>query len=133
MIHGRHRWWIWTIIILGFLSFLTGCNYRRGWVEVTYSDRLRATYSLFNGQNGATVGLAAGESVSLTYDLEISKGSITLQVIDPDRKVIWEEDFCEDGTGSTSIPAALEGKYQFVVLGEKTRGSFDLHWEITEK
>jgi hypothetical protein len=131
MAHSRPHWRIWTIAVLILLSILTSCNYRQGWVEVTYSDRMLATYSLFDGQSRTTVGLAAGEMMALEYDLEITKGSLSLQIVDPDRVVVWEDSFSESSTGSTSITAEIEGRYHLVVIGDSTKGGFDLRWEIT--
>ena len=132
MTHSRSPWRIRFIILFGLLAVLTGCNYRQGWVEVTYSDRTQATYTLFNGQKEQVINLEAGEGLTLAYDLAIAKGSLTLQIVDPDRTVVWEGSFTETSTGDTSFTVANEGVYRLVISGNRTRGSFDLHWEITE-
>ena len=130
MMHSRFYKRIWLVVVLGFLLVLTACNFRQGWVEVTLSDRIRATYSLFDGQNGTNVELASGEVLTLEYDIEITKGDLTLQIINPDKVVIWEESFNENAAGNTSITAEIEGVFQLVEIGEMTGGGFDLHWEI---
>ncbi len=130
MAYSRTSWRFRFVVMVGLLAALTACNYRQGWVEVTYSDRMRATYTLFDGKSGTTVDLAAGEMLTLVYDLEITKGSVSLQIADPDRRVVWEDSFNENSTGRTSVTAENEGLYQLVVIGDSTRGGFDLHWEI---
>ena len=130
MMHSRTPWRIRSVAILGLLAVLSACNYHQGWVEVTYSDRMRASYTLFDGQSGTAVDLAAGETMSLAYDLEITKGSLSLQIVDPDRMVVWEDSFSESSVGSASVTADNGGSYRLVIIGKSSRGGFDLHWEI---
>ena len=130
MVYSRRSWRIRCVVLVGLLTVLTACNYRQGWVEVTYSDSMRATYALFDGQSGMAVDLAAGEMMTLAYDLEIIKGSLSLQIVDPDRTVVWEASFSESSAGSASVIVENEGSYRLVVIGNSTKGGFDLHWEI---
>jgi hypothetical protein len=133
MVYSRRSWRIQFVVMVGLLAVLTACNYRQGRVEVTYSDRMRATYALFDGQSGMAVDLAAGEMMTLAYDLEIITGSLSMQIVDPDRTVVWEDSFNESSTGSASVTAVIEGSYRLVVKGDSTKGGFDLHWEIADK
>lgn len=132
MRRSQQRWIIFTIVVLFSLSMLSACNYRRGWVEVMYTDRMRATYDLLDGQHGTTVTLAAEEVMTLEYDLEVTKGSLSLQVVAPDKDMIWEGNFHNSSTGSISVSAPIEGRYRLLIIGDETSGSFDLHWEIND-
>ena len=129
----RNNWWILPFIIISLLVILTGCNYRQGWVEMTYANRMRATYSLFDGQHGTAIGLIAADgTMTLTYDLEITKGNLSLQILNPGREVVWEDTFSESTKGSTSFTAEIDGRYRINVVGGETAGGFDLHWEIVQ-
>ncbi len=80
MMWFRRPWRIRSVAILGLLAVLSACNYRLGWVKVTSSDRMRASDALFDGQSGTAIDLAAGEKMSPAYNLEITKGSLSLQM-----------------------------------------------------
>lgn len=102
-------------------------------MEVTYSDRMWALYTLFDEQSGIAVDLAAGEKMPLAYNLEITKESLSLQIVDPDRTAVWEDTFTVSSVGSASVTAENDGSYRLVVIGDSTGGGFDLHWEIVDK
>ena len=123
--------WFWVLLVLIILLLLASCNYRQGWVEVTYRDRIQATYAFFDGQHGTSVEVPAGDRLMFAYDLEVFKGRLSLQIHDPERRVVWEAEFTENSSGSFSFTAKTGGLYRLIVLGEETGGGFDLNWEIT--
>lgn len=131
MTRSQHRGWVWILIVLIILLLLASCNFRQGWVEVSYRDRIQATYAFFDGQHGTSVEVPSGDRLMVEYDLDVSKGRLSLKILDPERRVVWEAEFTENSSGSFSFTTETGGLYRLIVIGEESGGGFDLNWEIT--
>lgn len=117
------------LLILVLSLALTSCTRKVGWVGINYGGKMKASYSLFDGPQTSTVPLEAGEQVSLSYEVVVDSGSLTLTLSDPDREVIWQEVFESDGSGVFSFGAELDGRYTLTTDGQETEGGFDIIWE----
>jgi hypothetical protein len=87
-------------------------------------------YRTFNGLAREKTNATAGETITVDYKLHATKGSLAAEVVDPVGNVVWSVTAPQnqDRTGTQLIPVSTTGKYQVVVLGLDTGGSFDLTW-----
>ena len=116
------------IFIIAMLS-LTACSRTQvGWVATNIGDTFEASYQRFDGQEVETYQLESGESFSLSYEIEVDKGSLTLELVDPEDQLVWEESFSEDAEDVFEFTPETSGRYRLLVIGDDTQGSFELNW-----
>lgn len=121
------------ILLLLLLSLaLTACVRQVGWVGINYGNKMKASYRLFDGPQTSSVLLAAGEQVTITYDVVVEAGSLTLTLTGPEREIIWQEGFESNGSGIFVFEAGQDGRYALTTTGQKTQGSFDIVWGSEE-
>lgn len=112
---------------------LTSCSKTQtGWVATNIGENFQASYQRFDGREVETFQLDSGETFSLTFDIVVDEGSLTLTMIDPEDNQVWEETFSEDAQNSFEFTPETDGRYRLHIIGDETQGSFDLNWNITE-
>lgn len=112
---------------------LTSCSTTKiGWVEMNYGNDFEASYQLFDGEERERIQLDAGDTISLSYELNVEDGALTIQFVDPDGDTVWEETFLEDEENVFDFTAEASGRYSLVVAGDTAEGSFDLTWDVSE-
>jgi hypothetical protein len=120
------------ILFTVLASFLmTSCasrSIRIGWLEHDASNRKQASYRKFTGKERATIRASAGETLHLSWDVTVEKGSLTFRLLDPQKDSLWVESYLEDTQGSVTLPLPQKGIYTLWIQGGETRGSFDLTW-----
>ena len=116
-----------TLILL---VFFTACTIKVGWVSKNIANRFSASYYLFEGKQVDRIRLKPAESLTLDYDIEVEKGSLSLQIINPQGEIIWTVKFLEDAESQLVFIAETGGLYKVIVLGENAKGSFKLDWVI---
>ncbi len=87
-------------------------------------------YGTFNGLARERTEVTAGQSIALDYTLHATKGSLAAEVVDPDGNIVWNLSVPQnqDRNGTATIPVTTTGKYQVVLIGLSTGGSFDVSW-----
>lgn len=103
---------------------------RLGWLESNLSGHFSASYVTFTGRESRWVQANAGETLALTYDVEVTKGTLAIKVEAPDDRVLWDGSFSEDVQGSVELALEQDGRHSIVVDGDSTGGSFRLSWEL---
>jgi hypothetical protein len=120
------------ILVLGSL-LLAACGQSKlqvGWVGTSTANQFSYRYETFTGTERKSIRLTAGETLPLTYAVEVDKGALTLAVQNPDGETLWEETFEEaDGGETIELSAEQTGTYTLLVQGENTGGSFDVTWD----
>lgn len=117
-----------AVVLISTLGVTACSNTQVGWVATNLGDTFKASYQRFDGQEVETYQLEAGESFSLSYDIDVEEGSLTLEFIDPEGNPVWEKTFSEDAKSTFEFSAENSGRYQLRVIGDDTRGSFELTW-----
>lgn len=120
-----------SIILLAVL--LSACEADRiatGMRETKLPGQWQATYTTFSGTEVDTFRADAGQTLVLEYETEVEKGSLTIQVENPDDEVLWDAAFDEGGADSVRVALNQDGRHAIVLVGEDTGGSWDLEWEI---
>jgi len=121
------------ILLLLPLLFLSSCSRTQiAWVEMNFGNDFEASYQLFDGEERERIQVDAGDTFSLSYDVTVDDGALTLQIEDPDGNTVWEETFLDDDEGVYEFTPESSGRINLIVLGDNTEGSFDLSWEISE-
>jgi hypothetical protein len=121
------------LLLLLPVFLLTSCSSTKiGWVEMNYGNDFEASYQLFDGEERERIQLDAGDTFSLSYEVGVDDGALTIQFVDPDGNAIWEETFLEDEENVFDFTAKASGRYSLVVAGDKAEGSFDLSWDVGE-
>lgn len=115
------------------LFLLTSCSTTKiGWVEMNYGNDFEASYQLFDGEERERIQLDAGDTFSLSYEVDVEDGALTIQFIDPDGDAVWEETFLESEENVFDFTAEASGRYSLIVAGDNAEGSFDFSWDISE-
>lgn len=120
-----------SIILLAGL--LTACEADRvaiGMRETNLPGEWQATYTTFSGTEVDTFRADAGQTLVLQYETDVEKGSLTIQVENPDDEVLWDAAFDEGDADAVTVDLNQDGRYAIVLTGEDTGGSWDLEWEI---
>ena len=121
------------ILLLLPLLFLSSCSRTQiAWVEMNFGNDFEASYQLFDGEERERIQVDAGDTFSLSYDVTVDDGALTLQIEDPDGNTVWEETFLDDDEGVYEFTSDSSGRINLIVVGDNTEGSFDLSWEISE-
>ena len=109
--------------------FLSSCSRTQvGWVATNLGNTFEASYRRFDGQEVETYQLESGKSFSLSYDIEVNEGSLTLELVNPEDEPVWEESFSENAEDVFEFTPETTGRYRLRVIGDDTRGSFELTW-----
>ena len=109
--------------------FLSSCSRTQvGWVATNLDNTFEASYRRFDGQEVETYQLESGKSFSLSYDIEVNEGSLTLELVSPEDEPVWEESFSENAEDVFEFTPETTGRYRLRVIGDDTRGSFELTW-----
>jgi len=118
------------ISTLILLVSLTACTIKVGWVSINFGNRFSASYQHFNGKQVDRIRMKPGETLTLNYEIEVDKGALSLQIINPQGDLIWKEKFLKNAESQFVFTAETGGVYKVIVLGEQTGGSFKLDWVI---
>lgn len=122
-----------VLLLLLPVFLLTSCSRTQiGWVEMNYGNDFEASYQLFDGEERERILIDAGDTFSLSYEVTVNDGALTLQFVDSDGNTLWEETFLEDSEDVFSFTPEASGRYSLIVAGDNTEGSFDLSWDISE-
>jgi hypothetical protein len=103
---------------------------RVGFVGSQFGNRMDFDYDLFSGQEQKTLNLDQDQVLDLNFDIQVDDGSLTLQLIDEDGNVSWEESFLDDSSGSVDLQIDDDGLYEISINGQKTKGGFEIDWEL---
>lgn len=105
-----------------------GCTRRVMWAGSESPCRTWATYKYFTGTDKKAIKVQDGDTLTIDFDSEVGKGSLTLTIEDPEGKSVFSMESGEEGSGKIEISES--GKYTLVIDGEETSGSFDINWYI---
>ena len=119
------------IIAIGLALLLCSCvttnGTRIGWSSSLRSTEYSATYSLFDGTASVPINIRENQ-VAFTYRAEVSKGSLSIALQDPQGQGLWHTTLKGNATGNRVLSTPRTGSYTLVVGGQNTGGSFDILW-----
>jgi hypothetical protein len=87
-------------------------------------------YGTFNGLAREGTNATAGQTITVDYALHATKGTLAAEAVDPVGNIVWSISVPQDQdrNGTATIPVTTTGKYQVVLIGLSTGGSFDVTW-----
>ena len=121
-----------AMISLILITLLTACTRQVGWVGLNYLNTIDASYQLFDGKKVERIQVEAGDNFSLNYAVEVDDGALRIELVDPDREVVWEASFLEDNEDVVRFQAEKSGRYTLKINGDQTKGGFELRWETMD-
>lgn len=119
-----------SLLLAGLLAGCQADTVEIGMVETKLANDWRASYTTFTGTKTDRLQAEAGQTLRLGYDVEVSKGTLTIEVQNPDDGVVWDLSLAEGDSGAVEVPVEQEGTYTLVLRGDDAGGSFDLTWNI---
>lgn len=122
---------LFLIVVLGLI--LAGCStssYRQNMAGTNWGNEMKYTYTTFDGLETSRLSASSGQTIELDYTCEVTKGKLSLQVTDPDDKVVWQVELSENEIAEADIPVATTGTYKLEVRGQQSGGMFDIAWQV---
>ncbi len=123
----------WVLPLLLLTVLLTACGHSSvalAMRETHILDRWKASYSSFTGVKTHTLQADAGQSLALTYDVQVDEGTLSLQVKNADGELVWEEVMQVARADTVNVPTEQTGRYTILIQGEQTSGSWDVNWRL---
>lgn len=129
----RAFWWkaVRVSIVAAILVVAAGCGssqIRVGWAGTSVPGHIAYSYTTFTGTEEGTQSLSSGQTLVVSYEAQVEKGTLTIHVAGPDGEMVEEAVLEESGSGTLEVTAPEEGTYGIVVRGEDAGGSFDVTW-----
>lgn len=98
-----------------------------GWIEHSGSNYMSAEYTRFSGNLVKKVKFKEGNVVTFHYESMVNEGNLSIVLLNSDGKTITE---FEPSKNDEAIEISKSDKYTVKVIGEDTKGSFNINWEV---
>ena len=123
-----------AILTLISITLLSGCSYsfRLGYVGSNQSHRMSGRYVTYHGSNSKNISLTATDTLEIKYNVDLSKGSLTLTLLDPAGDVLWEEEFSGKHRNTVRISTNTEGKHKLNLTANGAGGKHEVSWLVTQ-
>ncbi|WP_077369049.1 hypothetical protein [Anaerosalibacter sp. Marseille-P3206] len=128
------------LIIIGSIVFLkinskydigfnptTRSGVQIGWIEHSGSDNIGAKYTKFSGSLTKKIKFNEGDVAIFHYESIVKDGNLSIVLLDSEGKTIIE---FETDKKDEVVEITKSGKYTVKVIGEDTKGSFNINWEV---
>lgn len=87
---------------------------------------IKASFLRFTDTKSRKIGLKPGDRLIIQWDEEEKRGSLHLEIRDPEGFTLKTLTHSED---DYQFIADTKGNYQLYIVGEGAQGSFDLRWD----
>ena len=131
---------VFALLLLGMiLLFALGCkgsdssSVRIGFVGSNYSNHMDYKFSTFTGTESNKFKAQKGDLIKPTYDVTLTKGKITIQLVSQTKELVWKKDIQQNEQGMTELVLEESGWYTFLVIGKAAAGSSYLSWDVISK
>ena len=88
------------------------------------------SFRSFSGFESNAAYIEEGQSLYMDYEVELERGSLSIQIETADGKLVWEKNLDESAHDQVEISVEQPGSYAVYVKGSGARGSFDVEWEV---
>jgi hypothetical protein len=124
-----------AMVVLFALSvtLLASCTVKSGaFVEVCTDlpGDISCKATTFEGEKSYPVRAEAGQTLSLAYDVAVSKGSLEIQVRNPDGDMVWEVSIEDAAADTIELSIDEDGRYSVVLKGDGMGGEYDVSWDV---
>jgi hypothetical protein len=131
-------WRVIPVICLAALSAacLASCNNKLGndtnlyvgAVSNSTDYGLKSSYMYFDGSEHRKIDVTAGQTVTFKYSSTVTKGELTMKVLENGTKKVL--DLEAGASGEKSVIAVSANYYTLEVTGDETKGGYDISWTI---
>ncbi|MEJ2289067.1 MAG: hypothetical protein P8Y02_10570 [Deinococcales bacterium] len=138
-IRASLRWFAIAIVALALLGAVAefaieaphwADSTRVMWRGSSRPGHIGAHFRYFQGNDGRPISGTAGKTLTIRYDLEPEQGALELHLLSPEGDAIWTRSAAEPELGSSTIPLPESGRYWVQVTGKKTRGGFEVNYQL---
>ncbi|GFP77732.1 hypothetical protein [Clostridium fungisolvens] len=118
-----------TIVIKGIFSgkFYADSFSEKGAIENSTLSSWNKSYSYLNGHITKGIKVKDGEELTINYSSEVKEGSLKIVFINEEDKEV--KNLIEDNSGVFKYTAKSKGTCHIQVIGDKTKGQFNLSWK----
>ncbi|MDD5703591.1 MAG: hypothetical protein PHU23_16280 [Dehalococcoidales bacterium] len=117
-------------LILLSLALISCSQIRIGYIGTNIGNEISGSYKYFNGTQTRVINTDAGDIIEIHYTSEVKKGGLSLTVVDSSPKTVANLE--SNTSGNIEIQAAQDKKYELIIQGSGTEGSFKVSWEISQ-
>lgn len=109
-------------------------NVQIGMIENSGLNSSQARFQTLSGRKAWRENVDAGNTLTLDYEAEVEKGSLTLQIENPEDEVVWERQLQagDSVNDQEELVAPESGTYTILIVGDGAGGSYELSWEEAE-
>jgi len=124
-----HSPWTKTAIVAVLLALLiasAACGLgetRIEWIGTSVPGRMEYSFRTFTGTEKASQILVTDQTLVVSYDATLEKGSITIRVAGPDKEVLEEVVLDASASGTLEVTTPGSGTYEIIVRGDDAGGS----------
>lgn len=119
-------------IIVTTAAMLTSCTRQIGWVGLNYANTFDFAYQFFDGKETTKIDLGTGDTLWLSYDIEVNDGALSLELMDSEQAIVWQTTFLEDAKNVFEFVPETGGRYTLNIIGDGTNGGVVLRWKIKD-
>jgi hypothetical protein len=117
-----------SLVLLSLLIFTScSCSKTIGYSGSNTGSQIRGSYHLFNGTKSKTIQVTAGKTTVIIYASVVEEGKLEIELKNTVTMVTTT--LPSNTTGIKTITAVNNEKYQLVITGTQTKGSFDINWK----
>ena len=125
------KWFVLLIFACGLLAACGHSTVQIGFVQNKIGDHWNAHYNTFIGTKSTSVKASAGQTLTLNYDVTVTKGELGLKVTNPSGDSLWEVNLQDDSKDTVQIPIDQDGRYTIAITGkDDNSGSWDITWAV---
>ena len=123
-------------LTMAFALLLSGCNSNDSvssdahvGIQIGQNGRIAKLYDTFDGIEIRSLELEGGQRIHFDYNATVEKGRLTFKLLDPTGAAIWQRRLSESASGTEEIVGESPGRYEIIIHGQGTVGSFDITWD----
>lgn len=101
---------------------------RIGMFETRGPNHMAYSYTTFSGHESTLIELEPGQLLTVDYQVQMTKGSLTIEIQSPQNELLWQENFDSDTSDSIELQAQESGQHFIVISADSAGGSVDVSW-----
>jgi hypothetical protein len=102
--------------------------YFKGYSGSNVGRKIKGSYQFFNGTKIKVINAKEGKTIVINFASEVKEGELTMSILDSSNNPVVNLE--TNTTGTKEINSDKNQKYRLVIIGTRTKGSFNVNWEI---
>lgn len=99
------------------------------WGNTNGKSYTSAKYSEYSGISYVKLSALKPLNVSLTYEIEVEKGELEMEVVDNNNNTIFKQNFTKSEKAMANLELKQGVNYQLRFNGKKAKGSYFCQWK----